>query len=288
MPPSPPGEAFLALHRRSGGFIMPNAWDAGSAILLADSGFAAIGTTSAGIAFSMGLQDYGSAAALGVSREAMFARMAEIARAVRIPVNGDLEAGYGDTPDAVAETVRLAIDAGLAGGNIEDKVPFEPRLYDEGLATERIAAAREAIDASGAAFVLTARTDALAVSGDLHQAIRRANLYRRAGADCLFAPGPSDVQTSGALVRGIDGPVNVVIGLAGDAPGASALLALGVQRISLGGTIARAAYGFIRQAARELRDEGTLRFAEDQIPAAELNRIFAEARSSIEPEPAAL
>ncbi|HVI33155.1 isocitrate lyase/phosphoenolpyruvate mutase family protein [Phenylobacterium sp.] len=288
MPPSTPGEIFLALHRRAGGFVMPNAWDAGSAILLADAGFQAIGTTSAGIAFSMGLQDYGSAAALGVSREAMFARMAEIARAVRIPVNGDLEAGYGDTPEAVAETVRLAIDAGLAGGNIEDKVPFEPRLYDEGLAVERIAAARQAIESSDAAFVLTARTDALAVSSDLDQAIRRANLYRQAGADCLFAPGPADLETSGALVRAIEGPVNVVVGLAGAAPGASALLALGVQRISLGGTIARAAFGFLRKAAQELREHGTLGFAADQIPAGELNRIFAKARSSIEPTPAAL
>lgn len=288
MPPSSYGKTFLALHRRPGGFVMPNAWDAGSAILLAEAGFDAIGTTSAGIAFSMGLQDYGSAAALGVSREAMFERMAEIARAVRIPVNGDLEAGYGDTPEAVAETVRLAIDAGLGGGNIEDKVPFEPRLYDEGLAVERIAAAREAIAASGAAFVLTARTDALAVSGGLDDAIRRANLYRQAGADCLFAPGPADAGTSGALVRGIDAPVNVVIGLAGAAPSTSELLSLGVQRISLGGTIARAAFGFIRQAARELRDHGTLGFAAAQVPAAELNRIFAEARSSIEPEPAAL
>lgn len=288
MPPSTPGEAFLALHRRAGGFVMPNAWDAGSAIVLAEAGFKAIGTTSAGIAFSMGLQDYGSAATLGVSREAMFTRMAEIARAVGIPVNGDLEAGYGDTPEAVAETVRLAIDAGLAGGNIEDKVPFEPRLYDEGLAAERIAAAREAIEASGEAFVLTARTDALAVSGDLDEAIRRANLYRQAGADCLFAPGPADLETSGALVRGIEGPVNVVIGLAGAAPGTSALLALGVQRISLGGTIARAAFGFLRKAAQELREHGTLGFAADQITAGELNRMFAEARSSIEPAPAAL
>lgn len=288
MPPSSPGETFLALHRRAGGFVMPNAWDAGSAILLAEAGFDAIGTTSAGIAFSMGLQDYGSAAALGVSREAMFARMTEIAGAVRIPVNGDLEAGYGDTPEAVAQTLRMAIDAGLAGGNIEDKVPFEPRLYDEGLAVERIAAAREAIESSGAAFVLTARTDALAVSGDLGEAIRRANLYRQAGADCLFAPGPADPATSDALVRGIEGPVNVVIGLAGAAPATPALLSLGVQRISLGGTIARAAFGFVREAAQELREHGTLRFAADQIPASDLNRIFAKARSSIEPGPAAL
>lgn len=288
MPPSSPGEIFLALHRRAGGFVMPNAWDAGSAILLAEAGFEAVGTTSAGIAFSMGLQDYGSAAALGVSREAMFARMAEIAQAVQVPVNGDLEAGYGKTPGAVAETVRLAIAAGLAGGNIEDKVPFEPRLYDERLAAERIAAAREAIAASGGAFVLTARTDALAVTGDLHQAIRRANLYRQAGADCLFAPGPADAETSGALVREIQAPVNVVIGLAGAAPSTAELLALGVQRISLGGTIARAAFGFLRKAAQELREHGTLGFAADQIPASELNRIFAKARSSIEPAPAAL
>ena len=116
--------AFLALHRAKTGFVLPNAWDAGSAILLANAGFPAIATTSGGIAFSLGRPDYHIGdPALGVSREAMFARIREIVAAVPVPVSADLEAGYGDAPEAVADTIRLAIDAGLAGGNIEDRVP---------------------------------------------------------------------------------------------------------------------------------------------------------------------
>ncbi|HTO42138.1 MAG TPA: isocitrate lyase/phosphoenolpyruvate mutase family protein, partial [Rhizomicrobium sp.] len=130
-------EIFGALHQAKPGFIMPNAWDAGSALLLAAAGFPAIGTTSAGIAFSLGRQDYAvETPELGVSRDEMFARMGEIASAVRIPVNGDLEAGFGDRPEDVAATVHHAIAHGLAGGNIEDKKPLEPSLYYEELAVE--------------------------------------------------------------------------------------------------------------------------------------------------------
>lgn len=274
------GEVFLALHRERPGFIMPNAWDAGSALLLAAAGFPAIGTTSAGIAFSLGRQDYAvETPALGVSRDEMFARMGEIAGAVRIPVNGDLEAGFGDRPEDVAATVRLAIAHGLAGGNIEDKKPMEPALYDEGLAVERIAAARAAIDASGAAFVLTARTDAIQWSGEgLEGAIRRANKFRAAGADCLFTPGVSDLPSIARLAQEIDGPLNMVMGLGTAAGNAREWLAAGVQRISLGGSIARAAFGFVQRAAAELRDLGTLGFAEQQMPHAELNALFAQHR----------
>ena len=134
--------AFKELHETSG-FIMPNAWDPGSAAILAAAGFPAIATTSAGIAFALARQDYGvTAAALAVPREEMFRSMRGIVEAVSVPVNGDLEAGYGDSPEAVAETIAMAIEAGLAGGNIEDKIPGRRELYDAGLAVERIAAAR--------------------------------------------------------------------------------------------------------------------------------------------------
>lgn len=272
--------AFAALHRAPTGFVMPNAWDAGSALVLAAAGFPALATTSAGIAFSRGLQDYAvSDPRLGVSREEMFARMREIADAVPVPVNGDLEAGYGDSPEEVAATVRLAIEVGLAGGNIEDKQPGAG-FYDESLAVERIAAARAAIDACRSAFVLTARTDALqgAAPEALAAAIRRANRYREAGADCLFAPGPSDVATVQVLVKEIAGPLNVVMGLGTAKGNARDLLAVGVQRISLGGSIARAALGFVRRCAEELRDVGTIGFAAGQIAQGELNALFAEAR----------
>jgi 2-methylisocitrate lyase-like PEP mutase family enzyme len=193
-------ESFEALHRVAGGFIMPNAWDAGSAVILAAAGFPAIATTSAGIAFSLGRPDYDVRNGhLAVSREIMFERIGEIARAVAVPVNADLEAGYGDSPEAVAATVGAAIEIGLAGGNIEDKKPHEEGLYDETLAAERIRAAREAIDASGAGFVLTARTDVLLATPDrdLEACVRRANLYRAAGADCLYPPGATDAATIG-------------------------------------------------------------------------------------------
>ncbi|MCE9522154.1 MAG: isocitrate lyase/phosphoenolpyruvate mutase family protein [Alphaproteobacteria bacterium] len=266
--------AFRALHDATSGFIMPNAWDAGSAKVLAAEGFKAIATTSAGIAFSLGKQDYTvTDPRIGVTRAEMFARMRQIVEAVDLPVNGDLEAGYGDAPAAVAETVKMALDIGLAGGNIEDKKPLENALYDETLATERTAAARAA---AGTDFVLTARTDALIVSRSIEAAIRRANLYRKAGADCLFLPGASDLKTVATLLREIDGPLNVVIGLESVKGNALELIKVGVRRISLGGTIARAALGFVRQSACELRDQGSLNFASEQMSGAELNALFAK------------
>lgn len=276
-------QAFKALHAAKTGFIMPNAWDAGSALILAASGFPAIATTSAGIAFALGKQDYGvTSAALAVPRQEMFEHIRKIVDAVNLPVNADLEAGYGDSPDEVAETIALAIEAGVAGGNIEDKIPGKPGLYDEKLAIERIAAARAVVDDAGSAFVLTARTDPFLVSGKmgLAEAIRRANLYREAGADCLYAPGVSDLDTIKTLVREIDGPINVVIGLGNADGNAHGFIAAGVQRISLGGSIARSALGFVRRCADELREHGTLTFAEQQISQADLNALFAKSRAA--------
>lgn len=272
--------AFAALHKAKPGFIMPNAWDPGSALILAAAGFPAIGTTSAGVAFSLGKPDYAvTDRRLGVSRTEMLERLAEIATAVSIPVNGDLEAGYGDSPEEVAATVSVAIEAGLAGCNIEDRQP-SAGLYDEALAVERIRAARAAIDATESRFVLTARCDALLQSKEgLREAITRSNRYREAGADCLFTPGVSDTPSIATLAREIDGPLNMVMGL-GNADGAAhEWLDAGVQRISVGGSIARTALGLVRRAAQELRDQGTISFARDQIPQAELNALFARLRN---------
>lgn len=273
--------AFRALHAAPRGFVMPNAWDAGSAIVLAQAGFAAIATTSAGIAFSMGRPDYSvSDAGLAVSREAMFGRMREIVEAVDVPVNGDLEAGWGDTPQAVAETIRLAVGAGLAGGNIEDADARNGGLYDEGLAVERISAAAEAARASG--LVLCARTDAFMTpgAGGLAAAIRRCNLFREAGADCLYAPGVTDGADIAALVAGVDGPINVVMGLGNAENTTTALLDAGVRRISLGGSIARSTLAFVRRCAEELLGPGSIGFAAGQIPQAELNSLFSRARDA--------
>jgi 2-methylisocitrate lyase-like PEP mutase family enzyme len=271
---------FKALHAAKEGFVMPNAWDAGSAIILTQAGFSAIATTSAGIAFSLGKPDYDVRdAKLAVTRDEMFGRMREIVEASAVPVNGDLEAGYGDTPEAVAETIRMAIEIGLAGGNIEDKKPGEG-LYDESLAVERIRAARAVIDKLNPDFVLCARTDAFQAFGadGLDVAIRRSNLYRAAGADVSYPPGIADIAKIRTLVREIDGPLNIVIGLGVARMNAHALLDAGVKRISLGGSIARSALGFVARCARELHEQGTIEFAAGQTAQGELNALFAAAR----------
>lgn len=273
-------KTFRTLHTAARGFVMPNAWDAGSAIILTEAGFPAIATTSAGIAFSLGKPDYDVRdPKLAVTREEMFLRMQEIVEASNLPVNGDLEAGYGDTPEAVAETIRMAIEIGLAGGNIED-MKAGSGLYDEALAVERIRAARAVIRQLGSDFVLCARTDAFQAFGSegLSVAIRRSNLYREAGADVSYPPGVADIAKIRTLAREIDGPLNIVIGLGAARMTVGELLDAGVQRISLGGSIARSALGFVARSARELREQGTIAFAAGQTGQGELNAMFAAAR----------
>lgn len=253
---------------------MPNAWNAGSARLLADAGFAAIATTSAGIAYALGLPD----AAGRVGRERMMQEIRGIADSVDLPVNADLENGYGAAPEAVADTIRQAIAAGAAGGNIEDYTGDERApLYETGLAVERVRAACAAARSDGSGFVVTGRTDCYLVGhpDPFGESVRRANLYREAGADCLYAPGVRDAATIGALVREIAGPLNVVMGLAGAPIGVAELQALGVRRISIGGSLARATFGLVRRAAQEMRESGTFGYAAGQIPDAELGAFFA-------------
>lgn len=262
------------LHGRDGIFLMPNAWDAGSARMLSAFGFPAIATTSAGIAFSLGLPDYEGA----VSREAMIERIGQIAAAVDLPVSADLEAGYGAEPEQVGETIRLAIAAGVVGGNIEDFTGERSApLFGLDLAAERIRAAREAADASGVPFTLTARTDCYlaGVENPFAVAVERANRYREVGADCLFVPGVSDPDVIAALVKEIDGPLTVVMGLSGSTLSVSQLAELGVRRVTIGGSLARATYGLIRQAASEMKEQGSFSFAAQQIPDGELCRFFA-------------
>ena len=262
---------FRELH--NGFFVMPNAWDAGSAVVLADAGFGAIATTSAGIAFSLGKGDHMLPdGAPALSRDDMFARVREITAASAVPVNGDLEDGYGASPETVAETIALSREAGLAGGNIEDYNGRE--LYDVELAVERIVAAREA---AGPDYVLTARTDGqlLKAPTSLADSIERANRFREAGADCLYVPGVNDLDSIRTLVREINGPLNVVLGLGTSTLTVGDLQSASVTRVSLGGSIARAALGLVRRAAQELLTKGTIDFAANQIPQAELNQLFA-------------
>lgn len=267
-------ETFRDLHQQSKVFVMPNAWDVGSARMLAAGAFPAIATTSAGIAFSLGLPDYEGA----VARAQMIGRVREIVRSVDLPVSADLEAGYGSEPADVATTIELAIAAGAVGGNIEDYTGDRSSpLFDTALASERIRAARAAADKSGFPFTLTARTDCYlaGLESPFCQAVRRANLYREAGADCLFVPGASDAGTIAELVREIDGPLTVVVGLKGAALTVAQLEDLGVRRISIGGSLARAAYFLMRKVAQEMALDGSFNYASEQIPDAELCAFFA-------------
>jgi 2-methylisocitrate lyase-like PEP mutase family enzyme len=205
----------------------------------------------------------------------MIRRVGEIVDGVPVPVSADLEDGYGAAPDVVATTVSMALAAGAAGGNVEDFTGdrTDP-LYDPALAVDRLRAARAAIDASGEPFVLVGRTDALLVDLPLDECVRRANAYLAAGADCAFVPGAGDAGTIGTLVRELDGPLNVVMGLTGSALSMDDLRALGVRRVTVGGSIARTMYRHLLDAARELAERGTFSYADDQISQTDLNNLF--------------
>jgi 2-methylisocitrate lyase-like PEP mutase family enzyme len=269
---------FVELHQ-SGCFLLPNAWDVGSARILVSAGFPAIATTSAGIAFSLGRPDHDFFREQPVDgridRDTTLRRVREIADQVAVPVSADLEEGFGDTPEEVAATFSAAIGVGAAGGNIEDFTGDRSRpLFDQAEAVERIRAARSSVDASGEPFVLVGRTDALLVDVSLDECIQRANAYLAAGAHCAFVPGASDAATIGTLVRELNGPLNVVMGLSGNALSLDELRTLGVRRVTVGGSIARAMYRHLLRAARELAELGTFTYADDQLSQTELNDLF--------------
>ncbi|MGI5176802.1 isocitrate lyase/PEP mutase family protein [Dactylosporangium sp. CA-152071] len=271
-------QRFVDLHRE-GCFLLPNAWDAGSARVLESAGFPAIATTSAGIAFSLGRPDHDFFADHGpgarLDRTTMLDRVREIVAAVDVPVSADLEEGFGTSPEDVAATISMAVAAGTAGGNIEDFTGSRARpLHDRALAVERIRAARAAVSSSGEPFVLVGRTDALIVGGTLTDAVDRANAYLAAGADCAFVPGAADPATIGTLVRELTGPLNVVMGLTGGTLSLAALRDLGVRRVTVGGSVARAMYHHLRRAARELAEHGTFTYADTQLSQSDLNDLF--------------
>jgi 2-methylisocitrate lyase-like PEP mutase family enzyme len=242
-----PWEQFLSLHRQGAPLLMPNAWDIGSAKLLASVGFGALATTSSGHAATLGRLD-GS-----VTREEALEHAAGIAGATGLPVSADLEDGFGSDPDTVAETVRRAADVGLAGCSVEDHRREGDDLYDLEQARERVGAAAEA---ARGRIVLTARAENFVCGRpDLKDAIARLQAYQEAGADVLFAPGVSSAQDIGTLVREVDRPVNVLV-VAGVPPVAE-LAELGVSRVSVGGAFTWVALGALVDAATELRDHGT-------------------------------
>ena len=266
-------EAFKALHERPGLFVIPNPWDAGSARMLATLGFEALATTSAGFAFSLGKPDAEGA----VDRDETLVNAAMIVEATSLPVSADLENGFGDAPDTCRQTIALAAEVGLAGGSIEDAtgVADDP-IYAFDLSVERVRAAVEGARSLPFPFVLTARAENLINRRpDLGDTIRRLVAFAEVGADVLYAPGLKTREEVDAVVRAVaPRPVNVVMGLSGAALSLDVLAQLGVKRVSLGSSLARAAYGAFFKAAQEVKHQGTFAFAQEAISYAEINAMF--------------
>ncbi len=266
---------FQQLHEDGNCFIMANAWNAGSAVILEQAGFKAIGTTSAGIAYSHGLAD----AEAALSFESALQETREIADAVDIPLSMDSENAYADEPEGVFENLQRIAASGVVGASIEDYSgdPENP-FYDLELAVERVQAAKDAVRDLGYPFVLTARAECYLYghADPFRESVLRINRYREVGADCLYVPGIRDIQTIRELVGACDGPVNVVMGLAGTPISLAELRQAGVARISIGGSLARATFGLVRRAATEMLEQGSFGFASGQIADAELCRLFSK------------
>jgi len=277
LPPSRKAKAdlFRQLHDRKRLLVLPNAWDVASARIFEEAGFPAIGTTSAGIAYSLGYSDRER-----ISREEMAAAIRRIAEAVRIPVTADVEAGYGGRTSDIVETVQSALEAGAIGVNLEDATHNRKKaLFDVEVQVDRIHAARSAAKKAGIPMVINARTDVFLLSGGsevdrLDAVILRAGAYHRAGADCLFVPGVADRSLIKVLASSLPGPLNILAGLG--TPSVAVLQKLGVARLSVGSGPMRAAMGLTRRIARELRTTGTYdALMEGAIPYAEMNKLLA-------------
>jgi 2-methylisocitrate lyase-like PEP mutase family enzyme len=261
---------FRQLHAQERAFIVPNPWDIGTARLLELLGFQALATTSAGYAFSRGQPDN------AVGRDRMMVHLAEIASATGLPVSADLENGFGDSPETVAETIRQAAATGVVGGSIEDATGrSDDPIYAHALAAERIRAAAEAARGLSFPFTLTARAENyLAGRADLNDTIRRLQAYQEAGADVLFAPGLKSKDEIAAVVSSVDRPVNVIMGYPDVQLDLEELSAIGVKRVSVGGSLARAVLGAFLRAAQEMREHGTFSYAKDAVGYKEINAMF--------------
>jgi 2-methylisocitrate lyase-like PEP mutase family enzyme len=265
--------AFRGMHRGGKILVLANAWDVASARVIEEAGCAAIATTSAGVAFSLGYPD-----GQKISREEMLARVGRIARAVKVPVTADVESGYGARPEDAAATAKGVIEAGAVGMNLEDGTgdPAHP-VAELTLQLEKIRAVREAALKTGVLLVLNARTDVYlrqvgAAEGRYDETLRRAVAYRDAGADCVFVPGLRDAETIGRLVRDVKCPVNILAGPGW--PTVRQLEQLGVARLSIGSGAMRAGLALARRIMQELQGEGTYAGLEGAIGGMELNRMM--------------
>jgi 2-methylisocitrate lyase-like PEP mutase family enzyme len=261
---------FAALHRQQQGFIIPNPWDIGSARLLESLEFSALATTSAGYAFSQGKPDN------SIGREETMLHLAAIVAATELPVSADLVNGFGDDPDTVAQTIRMAAATGIVGGSIEDASGSpEAPIYAHALAVERIRAASDAAKSLAFPFILTARAENHILGRpDLHDTIRRLQDYQEAGADVLFAPGLTEKHEIAAVLSSVDRPLNVMMGLPKSCLGFAELSDMGVKRVSVGGSLYRAAFGAFMRSAEELRHGGTFGYAARAVASSKLNELF--------------
>jgi len=265
--------AFRALHARPGAFVIPNPWEAGTARLLASLGFEALATTSLGLANTLGRAD-GTGA---VSRDEVLANCRAIAGATDLPVNADLENCYADEPEAAAGMIRLAAEAGVVGGSIEDATgdPLNP-IYDFELAVERVRAAAEVARSLPAPFMLTARAENfLHGRRDLDDTIRRLRAFEAAGAEVLYAPGLRDLASIRTVTAAVGKPVNVVMSAADPSITVAQLALAGVKRISVGGALSRLALAAFLKGAREMKEQGSFTYMRDTVPSAELQQTFA-------------
>jgi 2-methylisocitrate lyase-like PEP mutase family enzyme len=265
--------AFRDLHNRSRAFIIPNPWDTGTAILLASIGFEALATTSAGLAFSLGRPDG------GVSREELLKHCRDLASATDLPISADLEKCYADSPDHVGEMIHLAAATGVVGGSIEDATgdPNDP-IFDFELAVARVRAAVEAARSLPIPFTLTARAENfLHGRKDMADTIRRLKAFEAAGADVLYAPGLTKIDDIREICSCVEKPVNVLMGFSG-AFSVAELASVGVQRISVGGALARAALNAFLYAAREMHEQGTFNWTREITTHQEVNELFKKAR----------
>jgi len=264
------GRAFRALHESSKLFVIPNPWDVGSARILEGLGYSALATTSSGFAATHGQLDGQP------GRDAVLQHCAELTRATSVPISADLENGFGDSPEHVAETIRLAAASGLAGGSIEDYTgrPDAP-LYPIELAAERIRAAVEAAGALDFPFTVTARAESmLRIKPDLAETIRRLQAYQEAGAPVLFAPGARSREDIASILREIDRPLSVMAMYRGSETTLAELERLGVRRVSVGAAFTQVAYGALIAAARELKEHGTFNYAEELSRAKDLKSLL--------------
>jgi 2-methylisocitrate lyase-like PEP mutase family enzyme len=264
--------AFRALHERDKAFIIPNPWNVSAARLLAHLGFEALATTSMGYALSIGKLDN------TLDRQEMLANAFAIASATNLPVSADLENGFGDSPEIVAETIMLAAAAGVVGGSIEDANGHHTQpIYELQHAVDRIRGAVSAARSLPFPFTLTARAENyLHGRPDIKDTIKRLQVYQEAGADVLYAPGLSSKNDIAAVISSVNRPVNVLMGLQEVHLSLAELSALGVKRVSVGSALCRAALGAFLRGAREMREQGTFKFAAEAAKSQEFNDVFKE------------